>query len=240
MANNPPVLVDAATGRPLLSAHDAERDVLLATIAKLRKSNLDLLDMRNAATRENDAWREWAGDVGGCPDWNGHDEELRTLVMARMNEKDVAMRGSIGARDAALAEVRKDCACLQEALDDSEHKRIRVRMLEDRASIVAFLAAEAKRFDEAARGISAEASYSAAVAHMHERLVTRASLCRTLAAQIERGDDRNGGDAEPRATPEDLRTAYHAGMGLGMRAAKPTEREQIIAVIASMLERGML
>lgn len=27
MANNPPVLVDAATGRPLLSAHDAERDV---------------------------------------------------------------------------------------------------------------------------------------------------------------------------------------------------------------------
>lgn len=117
MANNPPVLVDAATGRPLLSAHDAERDVLLATIAKLRKSNLDLLDMRNAATRENDAWREWAGDVGGCPDWNGHDEELRTLVMARMNEKDVAMRGSIGARDAALAEVRKDCACLQEALD---------------------------------------------------------------------------------------------------------------------------
>lgn len=120
MANNPPVLVDAATGRPLLSAHDAERDVLLATIAKLRKSNLDLLDMRNAATRENDAWREWAGDV------------------------------------------------------------------------------------------------------------------------IERGDDRNGGDAEPRATPEDLRTAYHAGMGLGMRAAKPTEREQIIAVIASMLERGML
>ena len=64
----------------------------------------------------------------------------------------------------------------------------------DRASIVAFLTAEAKRFDEAARGISAESSYSTAVSHIHERLVTRASLCRTLAAQIERGDDRQGGE----------------------------------------------
>ena len=67
----------------------------------------------------------------------------------------------------------------------------------DRASIVAFLAAEAKRSDNAARGISAEASYSTAVSHMHERLVTRASLCRTLAAQIERGDDRQGQDPPP-------------------------------------------
>ena len=66
--------------------------------------------------------------------------------------------------------------------------------LDDRASIVAFLTAEAARFDQTARGISAEASCSAAVSHMHERLITRASLCRTIAAQIERGDDRQGAE----------------------------------------------
>lgn len=62
------------------------------------------------------------------------------------------------------------------------------------ASIVAFLNAEAARFDSAARGISSEATHSAEVGERHSRLVVRASMCRTLAAQIARGDDLRGGE----------------------------------------------
>lgn len=58
-----------------------------------------------------------------------------------------------------------------------------------RASIVAFLTAEAKRFDdEAARATSPWVK-----AEVPERLTIQAGLLRTLAAQIARGDDRLGG-----------------------------------------------
>ena len=63
--------------------------------------------------------------------------------------------------------------------------------LEDRASIVAFLAAEAVRFDAATEQVTARLTLHNV--HMRDRLLAQASLCRTLAAQIARGDDRLGG-----------------------------------------------
>ena len=59
----------------------------------------------------------------------------------------------------------------------------------DRASIVAFLAAEAKRFDRAADEFDAMDKADSA-----DRCRTKAGHARTLAAQIERGDDRQGGE----------------------------------------------
>ena len=105
------------------------------------------------------------------------DREL-DATRGRLSKSRASHKAIIAERDATITAI---CSELAEAR-------------KDRASIVAFLAAEAGRFDDAARGISAESSYSTAVSHIHERLVTRASLCRTLAAQIERGDDRQGGE----------------------------------------------
>ena len=59
----------------------------------------------------------------------------------------------------------------------------------DRASIVAFLAAEAQRFDRAADEFDAMDKADSA-----DRCRTKAGHARTLAAQIERGNDRQGGE----------------------------------------------
>lgn len=63
-----------------------------------------------------------------------------------------------------------------------------------RASIVAFLTSEARRFDAESKEASRDRGNAS------ERLRAQASLLRTLAAQIARGDDRLGGDP----TPSDL------------------------------------
>lgn len=97
------------------------------------------------------------------------------------------LQAAIAARDATIAKLR-------ETLNESEHRRIRVRIAEDErassarvASIVAFLAAEATRFDREARERSS-------VADLPEMLRAYAVLCRTLELAIERGDDLRGGE----------------------------------------------
>jgi hypothetical protein len=59
----------------------------------------------------------------------------------------------------------------------------------DRASIVAFLAAETKRIDDAAERVDDEDH-----GVTRKRLRAQASIGRTWTAQIERGDDRQGGE----------------------------------------------
>ena len=61
-------------------------------------------------------------------------------------------------------------------------------LLDDRASIVAFLAAEAKRFDLAAYDFDKMDKADSA-----DRCRTKAGHTRTLAAQIARSDDCLGG-----------------------------------------------
>lgn len=68
----------------------------------------------------------------------------------------------------------------------AEVKALRLDIIEakkDRASIVAFLSAEAKRYDKEAR----ERSHGE---HLSDLLRAYAILCRTLELQIERKDDR--------------------------------------------------
>ncbi len=72
-------------------------------------NNQRLLEMRNTAVKENDKWRSWAGETVGRPDWNGHDQELRALVMDRFASIKVE-------RDAAIETVRKTRAVLDAAL----------------------------------------------------------------------------------------------------------------------------
>ena len=59
----------------------------------------------------------------------------------------------------------------------------------DRVSIVAFLSAEAKRIDDAAERVDDEDHGVTG-----KRLRAQASIGRTWTAQIERGDDRQGGE----------------------------------------------
>ena len=72
--------------------------------------------------------------------------------------------------------------------------------LDDRASIVAFLAflaAEASRFDEAIKSVGAASGARqllGGMLAMRDRLIAQAGLLRTIAAQIKRGDDRQGQD----------------------------------------------
>ena len=65
----------------------------------------------------------------------------------------------------------------------------------DRASIVAFLAAEAGRFDRSARSASGDFVYDKRALEIScDKLRAQADIIRSLAAQIERGDDRQGGE----------------------------------------------
>jgi len=83
-----------------------------------------------------------------------------------------ASRRELQDRDAALAEARKD-----------------------RASIVAFLAAEAGRFDRSARSASGDFVYDKRALEIScDKLRAQADIIRSLAAQIARGDDRQGGE----------------------------------------------
>ena len=247
MANHPPILVDAATGRPLLRSDGAECDALRTERDALRA---DLYAIRTA-------YLDAAGTNGTLPEivgavCRGANPE-RALVESRESNR-IACEGLTAAclhlkdLEEALAEARTDCAHLQEALDDSEHKRIcayrppsehtmtealadavtravaaegeaellraalakcdaTISVLretiaalsereatitelraKDRASIVAFLAAEAKRIDDAAERVDDEDHGVTG-----KRLRAQASIGRTWTAQIERGDDRQGG-----------------------------------------------
>ena len=65
----------------------------------------------------------------------------------------------------------------------------------DRAPIVAFLAAEAGRFDRSARSASGDFVYDKRALEIScDKLRAQADIIRSLAAQIERGDDRQGGE----------------------------------------------
>lgn len=65
----------------------------------------------------------------------------------------------------------------------------------DRASIVAFLAAEAGRFDRSARSASGDFVYDKRALEIScDKLRAQADIIRSLAAQIARGDDRQGGE----------------------------------------------
>jgi len=209
MANNPPVLVDAATGRPLLSTHDAERDTLLATIANLRASQAAV-----------DAWRTWA-EQSTSTSLNLHDEELRARIAARIavcngtidhldaHRRDlveslhtmtealadavtraVAAEGEAALLRAALAKRDATISVLRETIAALSEREVTITELraKDRASIVAFLAAEAKRIDDAAERVDDEDH-----GVTEKRLRAQASIGRTWTAQIERGDDRQGG-----------------------------------------------
>lgn len=92
-------------------------------------------------------------------------------------------QGGVNERDTTITSLRDSLVAANAhaaKLEREAHK--------DRASIVAFLAAEAKRFDdEAARATSPWVK-----AEVPERLSIQASLLRTLVAQIARGDDRLG------------------------------------------------
>jgi len=61
-------------------------------------------------------------------------------------------------------------------------------VVDDRASIVAFLTAEGQRFDRVAVLMTSQMHWDAA-----DRCRTKAGHTRTLAAQVARGDDRLGG-----------------------------------------------
>lgn len=200
------------------------------------------------------------GDDSCCPNGKTRHEPMpavdpRDDTIAKLREDKATLAcvldetiSNVKALRAELIKARKDCAHLQEALDDSEHKRIcayrppsehtmtealadavtravaaegeaallraalakrdaTISVLretiaalsereatitelraKDRASIVAFLAAEAKRIDDAAERVDDEDH-----GVTEKRLRAQASIGRTWTAQIERGDDRQGG-----------------------------------------------
>lgn len=207
------------------------------------------------------------GDDSYCPNGKTRHEpapavDPRDDTIAKLREDKTTLArvldetvGDVKALRAELIKARKDCAHLQEALDDSEHKCICAYRLpsehtmtealadavtravaaegeaallraalakrdatisvlretiaalsergatiaelraKDRASIVAFLAAEAGRFDRSARSASGDFVYDKRALEIScDKLRAQADIIRSLAAQIERGDDRNGAD----------------------------------------------
>ena len=96
-----------------------------------------------------------------------------------VNERDTtitSLRDSLVAANAHAAKLEREA-----------HK--------DRASIVAFLAAEAGRFDRSARSASGDFVYDKRALEIScDKLRAQADIIRSLAAQIERGDDRQGGE----------------------------------------------
>ena len=103
----------------------------------------------------------------------------RDATIAKLKEQKASIISSLTDAVNEIADRKADSARLQEALDTAS---------KDRASIVAFLIAETWRFEAAAARAT-----SPFKADVRERLNVQASLLRTLAAQIERGDDRQGG-----------------------------------------------
>lgn len=103
----------------------------------------------------------------------------RDATIAKLKEQKASIISSLTAAVDEIADRKADSARLQEALDTASN---------DRASIVAFLTAEAKRFDRAADDFDEMDKADSA-----DRCRTKAGHTRTLAAQIERGDDRKGG-----------------------------------------------
>jgi len=110
-------------------------------------------------------------------------------------------------REATIAKLNEHKAglirCFEDAVNENADLRAEVEVAnkalaearKDRASIVAFLAAEAHKFDAAVESLSrAERAGSPAVVELMARFKDKADHCRTLAAQIERGDDRQGGE----------------------------------------------
>ena len=137
-------------------------------------------------------------------------------------------------------------ALYKRAVDAEDH--LRREVASSRASVVAFLNAEAVRFDEASEKFRAAGAMTAESAG---RCRTCAGLCRTLAAQIARGDDRYyagivantvlGGGYSARLNQE-IRVkrglAYGAGSGLsarrvvgGFSASTQTKNESAAEVI---------
>jgi hypothetical protein len=95
--------------------------------------------------------------------WSAH---MATYLRDTYNAGETPMRRAAELLDACAVALAKD----------------------DRASIVAFLAAEALRFDAAhAACISTTGNEDTAVAH---RLASKASLLRTITLQVQRGDDK--------------------------------------------------
>ena len=96
-----------------------------------------------------------------------------------VNERDTtitSLRDSLVAANAHAAKLEREA-----------HK--------DRASIVAFLAAEAGRFDRSARSASGDFVYDKRALEIScDKLRAQADIIRSLAAQIARGDDRQGGE----------------------------------------------
>ncbi len=119
--------------------------------------------------------------IADCRSDNIHDdtnfEEVSGIIIEMTDDNiilaDSKMLGKqVLVSQASMIEEREDAAMLAN----------------DRASIAAFLWREAKRFDRAA-----SVYYSGCETGPGDRCSIKAGHTRTLAAQIERGDDRNGG-----------------------------------------------
>jgi hypothetical protein len=87
------------------------------------------LEMRNQSVRENDKWRLWAGETGGRPDSNEHDQELRALVHDRLDD----LRATIKDRDALIAgmtaQKARDAECIADLRELLEFKRQEIASL---------------------------------------------------------------------------------------------------------------
>ena len=106
-----------------------------------------------------------------------------TRAVAAEGEAEL-LRAALAKRDATISVLRETIAALSE-----REVTITELRAKDRASIVAFLAAEAKRIDDAAERVDDEDH-----GVTEKRLRAQASIGRTWTAQIERGDDRQGGE----------------------------------------------
>lgn len=106
------------------------------------------------------------------------DREL-DATRERLSKSRASHKAIIAERDATITAI---CSELAEAR-------------KDRASIVAFLAAEAGRFDRSARSASGDFVYDKRALEIScDKLRAQADIIRSLAAQIARGDDRQGGE----------------------------------------------
>ena len=111
------------------------------------------------------------------------------------------LRQCLADRDATIARLKEGKATLIRLVEDMSNEIVdradeNTKLQEalgiaskDRASIVAFLAAEAARIDRTAAVFDAALAPDSA-----DRCRTKAGHTRTIAAQIERGDDRQGQD----------------------------------------------
>ena len=105
----------------------------------------------------------------------------RDATIAKLKEQKASIISTLEDMGNEIADRKQDAADLRRDLDAAR---------KDRASIVAFLTAEAVRFDKAAREFDEQDMFSPAA----DRCRTKAGHTRSLASQIERGDDRQGGE----------------------------------------------